>query len=233
LFFDFSDHAVTAARARGYDVEAMRRDCLALMADPAPLIEQGLDARPGFADLQRFKADLTVDLVRSCRAALPSSMRLVAHAFPPPWSDLSGMDFARVAAIADDIAVKLYTMHWPMMLQNYRRHFTDAGIAERLATERLLELFDTGGGSTFRYPEPDEDHPASAEAQARKIKKAKSAAAGQAKIVPSAHAYGPTEDVLRRVATALAAGDANVWINRYGYLGNDKLTGLGRIVETS
>ena len=231
-FFDFSEHAVRAASTRAYDVEAMRTDCLALMADPAPLIEQGLDARPGFAALQRFKADLTVDLVRSCRAALPSSMRLVIHAFPPPWSDLSGMDFVRVAEFADDIAVKLYTMHWPMMLQNYRRYFTDAGMPEGLVTERLLELFDTGGGSTFHYPEPDEAHPASAEAQTRKIEAAKSIVAGQAKVLPSAHAYGPTDDVLHRVAIALTAGDGQAWINRYGYLGDDKLAGLGRLLET-
>ena len=106
-FFDFSDHAVAAARARAYDVDAMRKDCLALMAAPSPMLERGFDARPGFADLQRFKADLTLDLIRACRSALPPSMRLVAHAFPPPWSSLSGMDYARVADIADDIAVKL------------------------------------------------------------------------------------------------------------------------------
>lgn len=226
-FFDFSDHAVTAAGARAYDVEAMRRDCLALMANPCPLIEKGFDALPGFAALQHFKSDLTLDLVRSCRAALPPSMRLVVHAFPPPWSSLSGMDFARVADVADDIAVKLYTMHWPMMLQNYRRHFTDAGMPENRATEELLELFDTGGGSTFHYPEPDEAHPASAEAQTRKIDAARTAIAGQAKILPSAHAYGPTDDVLRRVTIAAAAGDGQAWINRYGYLSDDKLAGLG------
>ncbi len=232
-FFDFSEHAVRAASTRGYDVEAMRTDCLYLMTDPAPLIEQGRDAHPGFAALQHFKADLTVDLVRSCRGALPSSMRLVIHAFPPPWSDLSGMDFARVAEAADDIAVKLYTMHWPMMLQNYRRHVTDAGMPEDRATEGLLRLFDTGGGPTFHYPEPDEDHPASAEAQIRKIEAARSSAAGQAGILPSAHAYGPINDVLQRVATALEAGDGQAWINRYGYLSDDKLSALGRLLETN
>ncbi|MEM8952327.1 MAG: hypothetical protein AAGC99_23710, partial [Pseudomonadota bacterium] len=144
-FFDFSDHAVAAARARGYDVEAMRRDCLTLMADPSPILESGFDALPGFAALQCFKADLTLDLVKSCRATLPPSIRLVVHAFPPPWSHLSGMDFARIADVADDIAVKLYTMHWPMMLQNYLQQFASAGVAEDRASAGLLERFDTGG----------------------------------------------------------------------------------------
>jgi hypothetical protein len=226
-FFDFSHHAVTAARARTYDVEVMRKDCLALMADPSPFLEKGMDALPGFAALQRFKADLTVDLARACRAALPPSMRLVVHAFPPPWSKLSGMDFARVAEIADDIAVKLYTMHWPMMLQNYRTHFVEAGMTEERASIGLLNLFDTGGGEVFRYPEPDEPHPVSADAQMRKIEMAKAAVRGRAKIIPSAHAYGPTKDVLARVMIALAGDEGHAWINRYGYLGDAKLKKLG------
>ena len=230
-FFDFSDHAVRAAAERGYDVEAMREDSLALMADPSPFLNKGLDVLPGFADLQRFKADLTLDLVRSCRAALPPSMRLVVHAFPPPWSALSGMDFSRVAAFADDMAIKLYTMHWPMMLQNYRTHFTSAGMPEDRATDGLLELFDTGGGPTFHYPEPEEIHPASADAQTRKIDAARTVIAGQSNIIPSAHAYGPIDDVLSRVAIALAVGGGQAWINRYGYLSDDKLAGLRGLLE--
>ena len=232
-FFDFSDHATKAAAGRGYDVEAMRRDSLALMADPSPLIENGFDALPGFATLQRFKADLALDLIKSCRAALPPSMRLVVHAFPPPWSHLSGMDFSRVAEIADDIAVKLYTMHWPMMLRDYAEHVVTAGLPEDRAAAGLLALFDTGGGPTFRYPEPDEPHPASADAQIRKIAAAKTAIAGRARTIPSAHAYGPVDNVLARVETALAAGDGTAWINRYGYLGDAKIKGLGRLTGSA
>ncbi len=225
-FFDFSDHAVSAAAQRGYDVEAMRRDCLTLMTDPSPFIDKGFAALPGFTALQRFKADLTLDLVRSCRAALPSSMRLVVHAFPPPWSSLSGVDFSRVAEVADDIAVKLYTMHWPMMLATYRDAFVQAGVDRKQAEDGLLKLFDTGGGRTFGYPEPDEAHPAGTDAQIRKIETAKAAIADRAALIPSAHAYGPSDDVLTRVATALKAGGGRAWINRYGYLGDDKLAGL-------
>ena len=230
-FFDFSGHAVAAARHQTYDVDAMRQDCLALMANPTPILEMGFDARPGFAALQRFKADLTLDLVETCRAALPPSKRLVVHAFPPPWSHLSGMDFSRVAEIADDIAVKLYTMHWPMMLRDYRRHFVAAGMAEEQATVDLLKLFDTGGDARFHYPEPEESHPASTDAQTRKIETAKAAIQDRATIIPSAHAYGPVDDVLSRVETALKAGQGRAWINRYGYLGDAKIEGLGQLLS--
>ena len=227
-FFDFSDHAAAAARDRAYDVEAMRQDCLALMADPSPILAKGFEALPGFTDLQRFKADLALDLIKTCRSALPPSKRLVVHAFPPPWSQLSGMDFSRVAEIADDIAVKLYTMHWPMMLRNYRTHFVEAGMNIDQASIGLLKLFDTGGDTDFRYPEPSEAHPASANAQMRKIEMAEAAVERRANIIPSAHAYGPVCDVLARVMIALATGDGQAWINRYGYLGDAKLEKLGR-----
>lgn len=229
-FFDFSDHAQASAHRRGFDIDNMRRDCLLLMANPSPLLDKGFDTLPGFAELQRFKADLAIDLVKSCRAALPSPMRLVVHAFPPPWSSLSGMDFARVAKAADDIAVKLYTMHWPMMLQNYLQHFVGAGISEDRASSGLLELFDTGGRSPFRYPEPDEPHPAGPDSQVRKIEMAKAAIRGHANMIPSAHAYGPVDDMLSRVATAVTSGDGRAWINRYGYLSDAKIEGLARLV---
>jgi hypothetical protein len=232
-FFDFSDHTVRAAGQLGYDVEAMRRDCLSLIADPLPFLARGLDALPGFAALQRFKADLALALIKACREALPGHIRLVVHAFPPPWSTLSGMDFSRVAEIADDIAVKLYTMHWPMMLQNYCRAFVGAGVPEQQAIDGLLRLFDTGGPTVLRYPEPDEPHPVGGDAQARKIRTAIDATAGRAAIVPSAHAYGPLEDVLARVETALDAGAGTAWINRYGYVGDEKIRGLGALMATS
>ena len=226
-FFDFSVHAVNAAIERGYDVEVMRRDCVTLMNDPSPIMAKGFDVLPGFADLQRFKADLAFELIKSCRSALPPAMRLVVHAFPPPWSQLSGMDLSRVAEVADDIAVKLYTMHWPMMLKSYLQHFVGSGMSESRASIGLLKLFDTGGNDFFRYPEPDENHPASAEAQRRKIETAKVAIQGRASVIPSAHAYGPVDDVLDRVMIALAAGDGQAWINRYGYLSDAKIEGLG------
>ena len=229
-FFDFSDHAQKSAHERGYDVEAIRRDCLALMADPSQMLDKGFDVLPGFSALQRFKADLAVELVKACRAALPPSMRLVVHAFPPPWSRLSGMDFSRVADAADDIAVKLYTMHWPMMLQNYLHHFVEAGMTEGRASAGLLDLFATGGQAGFHYPEPDEAHPVTAEAQTRKIEAATNAIAGRATAIPSAHAYGPVHDVLSRVETALKAGSGRAWINRYGYLSDAKIEGLAGMI---
>lgn len=232
--FDFGSHAQRVAEAKGYDVELMRRDAGTLQREPTRFLDNGLEPLPGFTTLLDFKADLVVDLLQACRDSLPSSMRLVAHAFPEPWARLSGIDLARVGRIADDVAVKLYTMHWPMMLRNYMNEIVRCGTDwdERAIAARLQELFDTGNVSLedLRYPEPDEPHPVSTGAQVRKIE---AALATGAPILPAAHSYGPIDDALARIRTAFEAGGQRVWINRYGYLSDAKLDGLGEMMRAA
>jgi hypothetical protein len=222
--FDFSADAANAARAKGYDWDAMRAAARRIQANPALVLEEGLGT---LETLGRFKADLSVDLLTLARAALPPSIALVAHAFPPPWNRLSGFDYARVGAVADDIAVKLYTMHWPMMLRAYllsMNRLDDAGAAA------IQKLFDTGDAplADLRYPEPDEPHPVSADAQARKIASARAAAP---RIHAAAHAYGPLDDVVARARVAWEASGRRLWINRYGYLSDAKLRALGKALR--
>ncbi|MGF1477382.1 MAG: hypothetical protein ACFB6S_17705 [Geminicoccaceae bacterium] len=227
-FFDFSDHAVRAAKTLGNDIEALRNQALQLIDEPRRLIEEPWEALPGFLELRRFKADLVASFLRHCRDALPPRVRLIAHAFPPPWSTLSGMDFSRISQIADEIAVKLYTMHWPMMLRGYLERIGGED-PEELAS-RLQQLFDTGdvGLERLRYPEPDEPHPVSTEAQSRKIGAARQLAS-IGTVQAAAHGYGPLEDFRMRAATAWAASDKRLWINRYGYLSDPKIDVLGAL----
>ena len=220
--FDFSPHVLTAAVAKGYDVEALRATARRYLDAPALVLAEGLEP---LAPLGRLKADLVVDLLGAARAALPPGMKLVAHAFPPPWNRLSGLDYARVGAIADDIAVKLYTMHWPMMLRGYLERM---GRLDAEGAARIQALFDTGDAplQDLRYPEPEERHPVSAEAQARKIAEARRQTP---RVHAAAHAYGPLDDVIDRARTAWEAADRRLWLNRYGYLGDAKLQALARL----
>ncbi len=217
--FDFSPHAERVAAARGHDFAALRHAAARYQAEPALLLEEGL--RPLEA-LGRFKADLVSELLRRAKAVLPSGLRLVAHAFPPPWNGLSGLDYERVGTIADDIAVKLYTMHWPMMLRGYLERM---GRLDEAGAAAIQKLFDTGTAplDALRYPEPLEPHPVSRAAQARKIRAAAAAAFG---IHAAAHAYGPVDDVLARARVAWEASGRRIWLNRYGYLSDAKLDAL-------
>jgi hypothetical protein len=217
--FDFSPHAKVRARAKGYDWEGLRAAAGRIQANPALVLDEGLAS---LEVLGHLKADLSVDLLSAARVALPEPIKLVAHAFPPPWNRLSGLDFARVGGIADDIAVKLYTMHWPMMLKGYLERM---GRLDADGAAAIQRLFDTGDAplTDIRYPEPEEAHPVSADAQARKIEAA-------SRLAPSihavAHAYGPLDDVIARARVAWQASGRRIWLNRYGYLSDAKLQAL-------
>ena len=43
------------------------------------------------------------------------------------------------------------------------------------------------------------------------------------------HGYGPLHDFVRRFRVVAESPADGVWINRYGYLGDDKLNAVGRI----
>ena len=161
--------------------------------------------------------------------------------FPPPWTALSGIDFARLAPHCQGFTVKLFTMHWPMMV----RMWGDALAAAQSGAGARPRAAPGGGArcstcatrtiaphalADWRYPEPDEPHPVGAAAQARKIAAAR-AAAGAAPVAAMAHGYGPVDDFAARYATAWAASGGNVWVNRYGYLADAKLDAIGAIVR--
>ncbi len=244
LFFDFSPHALAVAEAMGLDGARMRADTVVLLRDLAALDDGALDAagpdaldralaaRPGVADLLAVRRRMASDLLARYRAALPDHVGLVPQAFPPPFHRLSGFDFAAAGKVADLVGVKLYTMHWPMILRNWGEALAALApkASGRAIAQALVRLTETGdpapeGIASLRYPEPDEPHPAGDEAMAGKIRLAR-AEAGGAPIAAFAHAYGPLEDVIRRLRVAWEASDGHVWINRYGYLSDEKLAAL-------
>jgi hypothetical protein len=243
-FLDFSDHAVRFAMQAGYDVDRMRRDALAARKyllgglGEADLDPHRLKERlqlPGLQDLFALKSDIVEDFLKDIRSGLPQSFALVPQAFPAPWNRVSGFDYARAARHSDGIGVKLYTMHWPMMLRFYGDSIMaankglDAGKLARL----LVALCETGGPpptrlDDLRYPEPGEAHPVGHDQMAQKIRNAQ-AAAGDCPVYAFAHGYGPVADVASRLRTAWEAGAHGIWINRYGYMSDEKLDAVGVI----
>jgi hypothetical protein len=248
VFLDFSPAAQAAASRLGFSFERMRREA----GDLYRLLHGDLtDAhlrrwqKPDwnrFAALEwnRLKAALTDELLSGFRAALTAAggkeKELMPNAFPPPFSFASGMDFARAARHSAGISVKLYTMHWPMMLRFYGDALREANpsIDERLLVRALAAWFDIAddGGferlADYRYPEPEEPHPAGPRAQARKIREAQ-AAAGTVPVLALAHGYGPVADFRNRLRVAYEAAGQRVWVNRYGYLSDAKLDAMGAI----
>jgi len=257
LFSDFSSHAEAVAEELGFDFAAIRRDVLALYetvsgrltdADLAPWLEpdggryallRRLALRPGILEWLRLKAALAVRLLAAYRATLNEAsggrITFVPHAFPPPWSLLSGFDYRATSAHCDGIGVKLYTMHWPMMLRGYGDAIMAANpaLSEALLARCLTRWWDVRDDdgperiADFRYPEPDEAHPVGAGAQTRKIRQAQAEA--RVPVYAFAHGYGPEDDVAARMAVAWDASERRMWVNRYGYLSDAKLDALGRL----
>ena len=165
-------------------------------------------------------------------------MEMMPNAFPPPWTIASGMDFRRAARHSSAISVKLYTMHWPMMLRFYGDQIRDANpdLTDAALTRALVEWLDVADDQGFsrlqqyKYPAPDQPHPVGSKAQHRKIAQAQ-ADAGDTPIYVLAHGYGPVDDFRRRLTVAHQAGQHGFWVNRYGYLSDEKLAIIGQVAH--
>jgi hypothetical protein len=98
---------------------------------------------------------------------------------------------------------------------------------------RLLDIADDQGpgkATDYHYPHPNEPHPAGNQAMQRKIDQARREA-GKTPVYALAHGYGPADDFRRRVAAAWQASPAGVWVNRYGYLSDEKLRIIGQVTR--
>ena len=254
-FLDFSDPARQAAGRLGFAFDRMRQDAgeayaylhgrltdsdLAGVADGDGglyTLLHTLTARSGLLELARFKAALVNELLAGFRQAC-GDRELMPNAFPPPFTIASGMDFSLAARHSAAISVKLYTMHWPMMVRFYGDALREANprVSETplvKALVRLMDIADDGGFdrlSAYEYPGPDAPHPVGLRAQARKIRQAQ-AAAGATPVIALAHGYGPPADFRSRFRTAYEAAEGRVWVNRYGYLSDAKLGMIGEIVR--
>lgn len=258
-FLDFGPNAERAAPQLGFDFERMRRsadrlyqrlsrlgnaDLLGFQTPRGAAVEavRALALEPALAEAFRFKSALTVRYVRELRDMLDRipggrDKELSPNAFPPPWSLLSGMDFGRVAEYADSINMKLYTMHWPLMVWFYASELIEQnhGLDETLLVRTISNLFDMeddGQGvclQDYVYPPPDKAHRAGVEAQRRKVSQALSACAGKARLYPVVHGYGPADNFAERLHTGWETEAPGIWVNRYCYLSERKLAAIAAL----
>ena len=113
----------------------------------------------------------------------------------------------------------------------------DQPLNERLLITALSNLFDFEDGprgtrlDDYLYPPPDTPHRAGQQAQRRKIKQAQLEAGSDASLYPVVHGYGPLDDFESRLHIAWDAGTPGIWINRYCYLGEEKIQAIGRLSD--
>ena len=243
-FLDFARHAKSAAARMGLDFDEMVADtarCHAWLTQRLTLDELargdlGIGAFPGVVAMCGLKARLAAECAAAWRAAVPGK-QIVLRSFPPPWTAISGFSFEAMAPFADAISVKLFTMHWPMMVGSWTarllRDNPALGSVKSVAplVAKIFDIADAPdefGDAIGRYPEPDAAHPVGQAAMARKIETARRRSAPTS-VYAMAHGYGPTDDFHARLSTAWASSDRKAWINRYGYLSDKKLDIIGRV----
>ncbi len=262
IFMDFNPHITPFAEELDIDFTRLQDDVLAvyrfLHSELTDLnIENFLEAwkndvspvAPPLADVFREHHPVLWDLVRLKRAASDHLLRgfrqamddagrpdveLVAHAFPPPWSDLSGIDFAGSGDVVDHFCVKLYGMHWLMMIRSYAEQLLhcNSDLGEQSLLKALYYLFDMSSDSPpgvledVRYPSPGDPHPGDSAVRIRKIATAQKQA-GSTPVIALEHGYGPVEDFTKRINTAYHASESRIWVNRYCYLSDEKLAQIG------
>lgn len=257
-FFDFSDHAKAAADRLGYRFDQMRSDAQSLYQK----LNGGLtnfdlenwlsednqaanftvwlnDHYPGASAMLLMKAQLSQELLAGFRKTMNDAGKpeigLAPSAFPPPWSIISGMNYSLVTKYCNSISVKLYGMHWSMILRSYGDQLLAAnpGLSESLLVRALFKFLDISDLepparlADIYYPGPDEPHLAGPHAQKRKIAAARKLARPMP-IYALAHGYGPTEDFRTRMQVATDISPDGVWVNRYCYLNDDKLDIIGQ-----
>jgi len=251
-FQDFGAPVAAWAVAHGFDFEAIQRRVGELyrvlhggltnaVLDRFANTLTELRDHPAVRDWLRLKSALSEDLLRDWREAVTGAggpgKELSANAFMPPFSHLTGLDFARAAMHCESISPKLYTMHWALMVRFWGDTLLAAnpGLDEKHLVHTLVRLFDLSDGEipdsldAYDYPPPDQPHPIPNGPQRRKIDQALAATNGKAKVYALVHGYGPLDDFRRRLQLVADSPVDGVWINRYGYLSDAKLDAIGKI----
>ncbi|MFN3825202.1 MAG: hypothetical protein ACK4RN_14560 [Pseudorhodobacter sp.] len=259
LFFDFNPAVATFARSAGFDFEGIRTGVLAFLADlgaghlrRALVALDDLDsfreslfaACPALAGMLALRRALVSDHARFLRQTVDEATkgrgRMFLQGFPPPLNEATGFDLPTLAGVADQLGVKFYTMHWPLIEADYlralqtRTDFAPKAIAAALA--RILRLAPPSverDPATIRYPEPDEPHPAATEDILAKMRAARAMVPAGTRICGITHSYGPLEDVMRRFDAVAAGADGAVQVNRYGYMTDAKFAAIGDRVRGS
>ena len=255
VFQDFSPHVEKWANQNGFDFDSLRTSMTALLAllngnltdeHLAALSEQKpLDdlcqRLPAIGEWLRLKAALSVDCLKHWRQIITEfggpERELSANAFMPRYSDVTGFDFTNAADVCDAVSPKLYTMHWSQMVTFWAEPILkqNPDLSESLlvrALTRLMEIADDNverSLADYGYPAPDEPHPIHNGPQKKKIDDVIETVGDRAAVTPLVHGYGPLDDFSRRLQLVADSQADGVWINRYGYLGDEKLDAIERI----
>ena len=258
-FACFCPHCRRAAKARGFDWEAMRRDVAALwgwchslsanelersrrlLRNPSELLCL-LTHYPGFLQFLRFKAETISGFYQKIRQRLIDlgleKLQVTARGWPPPWNRSSGMDYQRLSTVCDVVAPKLFTFDYSALPRWYGETLLswNPGLSESETLDALVDWMslpddiESRSFADYHIPAPGEPHPARIGAYRPRLDEVVAqAAGGQALCYPIAHAYLPEPQWKRMLAVIRDSRVDGLWVHMYGYLSDRKLEILKQI----
>jgi hypothetical protein len=160
--------------------------------------------------------------------------RVFLQGFPPPWNALSGFNPKVVRQHTHELGIKFYTMHWPMIGANYveqasRKFDIPRDVSAAFFRANFMgQKSGTEDSAALSYPEPNVPHRISQE-----MIQSTYQSFGDDRTIGIAHCYGPCYDVVERCTALLAASHGNIELNRYGYLGEDKMDALASLFAST
>lgn len=198
------------------------------------LSRSGDSVRDALTQLMQFKADSVTEFFSAAQelvADLGSQVEIGANAFAPPWNQVTGSDFARLSTQVEVVRCKLFTFHWPMMTRWMAELLLqkNPGLAPSTVLRATQVMYQVPTPATehrmsitdYVMPAPDEPHPITMSALSAKLIEAKSRLASSARLEAYIHSYRPVDEFAALLRET--CGAEGTWIQRYGYLSDQKL----------
>ena len=174
-----------------------------------------------------------LDLRRTMDEAGASSVALGLNGFAPPWCRITGLDYGGLSGAVQQTRCKLFTFHWPMIAGWWSRTLLDwnPGLDERAVLGAVQAALDMPTPpdehrrtlADYGMPRPDEPHPIAPAALTRKLQQAIGMAGADTACLAYVHSYRPAAEFARVLEAVLDSDAPGCWVQRYGYLSDEKL----------
>jgi hypothetical protein len=206
-----------------------------VVADPSAM----LDGFTAWLDFKAESVSLAIDDLRAVMAEDGAGEMLLATSeFALPWGRMTGSAYASTARGITSQRIKLYSFHWLMMVRWWADTVLSwnrgSAVTPEEITSGMLALFALSlkdapeklAPDQFGMPAPDASHNLTPESYTWRLDNALDFREDQAPVLPLLHAYRPAAEFAELLEVLRPYSQDGLWINRYGYLGDDKLAML-------
>lgn len=251
--FCLCDHCLKAAADKGTDASALQRavaqvyDTLSSttpksLGRPANWTDAWARLSPGIEQFFAFKAETVVsfcnDLAVNVRqyANRPTKIRLPGFALPMCLG--TGLDYPRLLEIPEVVVeTKMYRFHWGLMVHWYAQDLARLAPGTSAAqwipfAKGMVEVPDESEAPEYyRMPLPDETGPVSLSSERTRLESALTWTRNHGRLGVRVHAYGPAEVFASRLETVRQLGFPDIGIQRYGYMNDEKLKLIAKLLQ--